>query len=237
MLRIGICDDQVTARDALRFQLEKILVTKTEEIVYEFGSGDSAVKWLRSHPGEIDLLFLDMEMDGLSGLETAAEIRSFNQELLIVFATSYTDYVFDGYQVNALDYLIKPMDLTRLQRVIDRIRDLLVKKHISYFTFKNADGSYRIPYSEICYFYSEKRKVYLVTAQKEYDFYAQLNNLADSLDNDFVRIHQRYLVNPVYVSKISNALVTVGEKELPLSRAHRESATRALAISLFEGGF
>lgn len=62
MLRIAICDDETEARDALRFQLEKIIDENSEEIVYEFTSGVNAEKWLRKYPGQIDLLFLDVEM-------------------------------------------------------------------------------------------------------------------------------------------------------------------------------
>ena len=95
MLRIAICDDEIAARDMLRIQLEKVLVESTEEIVYEFSSVN-AVSWLQKHPGEIDLLFLDVEMDGLNGMETAKKIRAFDKDLSLVFVTGYADYVFDG---------------------------------------------------------------------------------------------------------------------------------------------
>ena len=85
MLRIAICDDEIAARDMLRIQLEKVLVESTEEIVYEFSSGVNAVSWLQKHPGEIDLLFLDVEMDGLNGMETAKKIRAFDKDLSLVF--------------------------------------------------------------------------------------------------------------------------------------------------------
>ena len=109
MLRIAICDDETDARDALRFQLEKILIEDAEEIVYEFSSGTNAASRLANHPGEIDLLFLDVEMKGLNGMETAEKIRTFDEQILIVFVTGYSDYVFDGYLVGALDYLMKLM--------------------------------------------------------------------------------------------------------------------------------
>ena len=85
MLRIAICDDETEARDALRFQLEKIIDENSEEIVYEFTSGVNAEKWLRKYPGQIDLLFLDVEMSGMNGMETAERIRTFDENLLIVF--------------------------------------------------------------------------------------------------------------------------------------------------------
>lgn len=99
MFRIGICDDESNARDALRFELEKAAKEEDWEIVYEFSSGTVALSWLKNHPGEIDLLFLDVEMPGMSGMETARRIRVFSRELLLVFVTGYSDYVFDGYQM------------------------------------------------------------------------------------------------------------------------------------------
>ena len=100
MLRIGICDDECYARDALRLELEKLL-EETEEIVYEFSGGETAVSWLKKHPGEIDLLFLDVEMKGVNGIRTAEQIREFDTRIQIVFVTGFRDFVFEGYRVQA----------------------------------------------------------------------------------------------------------------------------------------
>lgn len=108
MLRIALCDDEQEARDQLRFQLEKSLYETDEEIVYEFSSGETAVRWLKKHPGEIDLLFLDVEMKEMTGMEAAERIREFDKTILLVFVTGYSEYVFDGYRTGALDYVMKP---------------------------------------------------------------------------------------------------------------------------------
>lgn len=170
MLRIGICDDSADARDALHIQLEKILIEGAEEIVYEFSSGTGAVRWLKNHPGEIDLLFLDVEMDGLNGMEAAEEIRTFDTELMIVFLTGYSDYVFDGYRVNALDYIMKPARAERLGELLKRVREIIYKSRNACYTLKNTEGTFRFPLAEISYFYSDKRKVMLVCREKEYAF-------------------------------------------------------------------
>ena len=136
MLRIAICDDETDARDALRFQLEKILIEDAEEIVYEFSSGTNAASWLANHPGEIDLLFLDVEMKGLNGMETAEKIRTFDEQILIVFVTGYSDYVFDGYLVGALDYLMKPVSEEKLRQLIGRIRARYAQEESHTFTLK-----------------------------------------------------------------------------------------------------
>lgn len=229
MLRIGICDDEISSRDSLRFALEKILNEDTEKIVYEFSSGKSAVNWVKSHPGELDLLFLDIEMKPLDGMSVAKEIRGFNSTILLVFVTGYTNYVFEGYKVDAMDYLVKPVSVSALQALLERIRKMMHANETTYFTCKNVDGTYRINQKDILYFYSEKRLVYLVTAEKEIPFYDKLDNITEQLEAYFVRIHQRYLVNGKQVIHIGSSSICVNNIELPLSRSQKQTATNQLA--------
>ena len=235
MLRIGICDDQNEAREFLRFELEKLLIEGEEEIVYEFSTGAGAVHWLQKHPGEIDLLFLDVEMEGMNGMQAAEQIRSFNQEMLLVFVTGYADYVFDGYRVNAVDYMLKPVQRERLSELLGRIRKKMAARTNQEYVFKNTEGTYRFPLSEISYFYSDKRKVNLVSQEKEYSFYGKLDEVAEKLSESFVRIHQRYLVNPEKVEYIGSDSVLMEGKRLPMSRAMKEQAMANLAKSMLGG--
>lgn len=236
MLRIGICDDSADARDALRVQLEKILNEDKEQVVYEFSTGAGAVRWLQNHPGEIDLLFLDVEMAGTNGMAAAEAVRSFDTELIIVFVTGYSDYVFDGYKVNALDYIIKPAKAVRLSEVLRRVRAQLENKRSEMYVFRNTDGIFRLPIAAIHYFYSDRRKVVLVCRDKEYPFYAKLDEVEQQLSGSFVRIHQRYLVNPSQVVQIGSDSVAVGTgsslRTLPVSRALKEEALKKLARAM-----
>lgn len=234
MIRIAICDDETEARDILRFQLEKVLYEESEEIVYEFSGGNSAVRWLEKHPGEIDLLFLDVEMPDKNGMETARQIREFNRELMIVFVTGYRDYVFDGYRVGALDYVVKPAAEERLRELLLRVRALLAEEQGKTFTFRNTDGTYRMPFDSIRYFYSDRRLVKLVTDQGEYPFYGKLDQVAAQAEG-FVRIHQRYLVNAAAVEYMGHDEVTVAGKNLPVSRSMKEKAMSQLARAMLGG--
>lgn len=229
MLRIALCDDETDARDTLRFQLEKALMEGTEEIVYEFSSGINAVSWLQKHPGEVDLLFLDIGMRGQNGMKTAEQIRAFDENILIVFLTGYTDYVFDGYLVGALDYLVKPVTTQRLMELLHRVRAKLEQEESMTFSFKNSDGTWRFLLRDILYFYSDRRKVTLVTEKEEYAFYARLDEIEERTGRQFVRIHQRYLVNPSRVDYLGGGFVTVGKKNLPCSRNHKEAAIEKIA--------
>lgn len=195
MLRIALCDDEQEARDSLRFQLEKIMYEGDEDIVYEFTSGETALRWLKNHPGEVDLLFLDVEMKAMTGMETAEGIRQFDKELLIVFVTGYSEYVFDGYRTGALDYVLKPVSLERVRQVLSRAREILYEKRTKNFVFQNQEGTFRLSLDQILYFYSDRRQVGVVTENKEYLFYGKLSETEEKADSRFVRVHQRYLVN------------------------------------------
>lgn len=232
MLRIAICDDEIRARDTLWLALENILHEGSEEVVYDFSSGTNAVNWLRKHPGEIDLLFLDVEMDGLNGMDTARQIREFDDKLMIVFITGYADYVFDGYSVGAMDYLMKPVKADKLQSVIGRVREKLFQDADDTYVIKNMEGTYRFSYKDILYFYSERRKVILVTKDGEYSFYDKLDTVEEKLEADFVRIHQRYLVNPEKVEHIGSNFVMIHGEKLPISRAARETAIKKLTKAM-----
>lgn len=234
MLRIGICDDETAARDQLRFGLEKILHEDREKIVYEFSSGRSAASWLKNHPGEIDLLFLDVEMQPPNGMETARQIRSFDREILIVFVTGYKDYVFEGYEVGALDYVIKPPEPEKLRQILERAGETLGKKTDKMFLCKNTEGTYRMPLAQISCFYSDRRKVVLVYGDREYAFYGKLDDVQEQAGSRFVRIHQRYLVNADRVEHIGKDSVLAGGRVYPVSRSMKNEAMAALARAMLE---
>ena len=234
MLRIGICDDEEEVRNSIRFLLEKILEEETEQIIYEFSDGKTASSWIRKHPGEIDLLFLDIEMKEMSGMDAAKEIRTVDKEIMFAFVTGYTDYVYEGYQVEAIGYFIKPITLEQIHNLIVRVRDKLDKKNdTESFIFKNVDGTFRLPKKSICYLMSEKRKVHIITDQNRYEIYGKLDELEQELhDPAFVRVHNRYLVNSRNVTYIGTDSVEVAGEKIALSRAYKKEAIDKLARNL-----
>lgn len=231
MIRIAVCDDESDVRDALRFQLEKVLDEKTEEIVYEFSDGQSASNWILKHPGEIDLLFLDIEMKHQNGMETAKLIRKQDKHISFVFVTGYSEYVYEGYEVEAIGYFIKPITLPQLKNLMNRIRrKLRAEDETAAFCFKNADGTYRISKADILYLESEKRQIHIVTALQRYSVYGKLDELQKEFEEDgFVRIHNRYLVNTRHVQHIGSDGVWIGNTGLPLSRSHKKEAVSLIA--------
>ena len=100
MLRIGICDDLADARLVLRSALERILENrKIQGQFFEFSSGETLLRWYDHHAGELDVVFLDMELHELDGMETARRLRAADAGLQLVFVTGYADHVYGGFVV------------------------------------------------------------------------------------------------------------------------------------------
>ena len=230
MLRIGICDDIYDARLVLRSALERVLERRrTEGQFFDFSSGEGLLRWLERHAGELDLVFLDMEMGELDGMETARRLRAADGGLQLVFVTGYADYVYQGYEVGAMGYLIKPVDRQALYALLARVEEEQRRKAPDYYVIRNSEGLYRIPKREILYACSDRRLVSVVTADRTYAFYAKLDDVAEQLGPDFLRIHQRYLVQTDRVEAMEGSTLHIGGTSLPVSRSLRQSVSMALA--------
>ncbi len=234
MLRIGICDDEAAAREALQFALEKQLRGESE--YFSFSSGERLLGWMGRHAGELDLLFLDVEMPDLDGLETARRLRAAGYQMPLAFCTGYTDFVFDGYTVGAVDYLVKPVRQDKLAALLERVRERLEAEAPRTYIVQNTEGLFRLPVADILYCYSDRRLVHVVTDKREYPFYAKLDDVAAELGNGFVRIHQRYLVSVRAVMAVERDNVRLGNVSLPISRGLKQEALLALTRAMMEGG-
>ena len=228
MLRIAICDDSQDARLRLRGGVEQALdkMGQGGEIL-EFSSGLGLLGWLEKHTGELDLVFLDMEMGQPDGMETAKKLRAAYDGLQLVFVTAYADRVFEGYSVSALAYLMKPARAEQLEEVLSRCLAAIHRDSGRFFLCRSGEVSYRIPIRDILYFFSDRRKLTCVTRQRSYSFYGKLDALENELGGGFVRIHQRYLVHAAAVDSISGSQVCIGDTTLPVSRSCQQSALLA----------
>ena len=236
MLSIGLCDDNQENRLSLQWLLEGILEKKEiQHTIFDFSSGETLLQWMERHPNKIDLLFLDIEMGKLNGMDTAKQLREKYENLQIVFVTGFPDYVFDGYGVGALGYLMKPAKRERLEEIISRALTKLCREADKVFSCHEGDSWYRIPHREILYFESDKRKVNCVTESGNYSFYGKLDDVEKELENSgFVRIHQRYLVRVSAIRYICGNEVQLEKCTLPISRSYHQQALLALTKTVLE---
>ena len=235
MLSIGICDDNYDARLSLRSALERLLEESSGQARFlEFSSGEGLLGWLDRHQGELDLVFLDMDMGELDGMETARRLRQAHEGLQLVFVTGFPDRVFDGYTVGALGYLLKPAKPQQLEEILQRAVAALHRQEDDVFLCRSGDITYRIPKRSILYFVSDRRQVTCVTSRRRYTFYGKLDQVAQEVGRGFVRIHQRYLVRAGAVERVTVGEVLLGDVTLPISRSCQQAAMTALTRAALE---
>ena len=228
MLQLAVCDDEKVFRSDLR----KILGTELELCgidyhISEFTSGEELIAGLEK--ADCQILFLDIEMKGIDGVETARRLRETKRQMEIIFVTSYADFVFQGYEVRALNYILKPYEPEKIAAVLHTALEALDIEAEKYYVIDQRGGSIRVPLSSVKYFSSDRRTVHAVTTEQEYTFYEKLSDLKTELPDTFVRIHNRYLVHLKYLDAVRQNTAVVDGEELPVSRSCKSGLSIAFA--------
>ena len=226
MFNIAVCDDEGFFRQNLKELVSDYLQKKG--IAYQidtFGSGEEFLS-LGIEMTKYTVVFLDINMAETNGIAVAKEIRTVSKEVFIVFVTAYYDYTLEGYKVDAVRYLIKDSNRDNFQNVIKECMDSIIEK-MNYVvvrrTFGFKEGNKEISLEKILYVESNLHKLQFCVmeeTQKRYTLYKTLDELEKKLEgNNFVRIHQSYLVNLKHIKSVSRYKVTlINKAELNISR-------------------
>lgn len=234
MINIGICDDEAPMRKALRVPLEqKLQLIGADYQIYEYDSGEALTA--RPEAESLDILFLDIEMKRLSGMDTARNLRKRDARTLLIFVTAYPDFVFQGYEVHAFHYILKPYEERKIQNVLEQALKELGRSQEQFFTLEQKSGILKIPVKKILAFSSDRRKVILSLKDgSRPDFYGKLDEVETGLPDYFIRCHNRHLVNLNYVTALEKDCCICGSLRFPVSRACRQPLEIAFARLLLQ---
>ena len=229
MLQIAICDDEEFYRKKIQKLLEGYLGSR--ELPYELHfilSGEDFLKQCENSV-KFDIVFLDINMDKIDGIQTAARIRSFHSDTYIVFVTAFIDYALEGYKVNAVRYLMKDtLDLA----MEECMTAILQKMQIAQMTFTFLEGEKKLYTDNILYVESRGHKSifhYMEEGAATYQLYDKLDSVESKLEGcNFLRIHKSYLVNMKHIRKVSNYTAFLDtDEELPIPRLRFQTVKEA----------
>lgn len=208
-MKIGVCDDQKEIREMI---LEKIKKLYPAEDLRAYGSGQEVLDALHLP----DILFLDIQMPTMDGMETARELRKRNRQAIIIFVTVTQDYVFASFDVEAFHYLVKPFDDEKFEEVLhnavrrfqERNRERAGIKKESQSLVVTAKGEHVvIPLEDIVYAEVFNRKIILHTMDEDIEYYGKMKELEKKAGGDFYRSHRANLINFNYVTKYDAAAI------------------------------
>ncbi|AZA84183.1 DNA-binding response regulator [Chryseobacterium lactis] len=232
-----IVDDEPLARSEMQSLIGE---TSKIDILGEFSNALSALDFLKNN--EVDLIFLDIEMPMVTGLEF---VEMLPKKSLIIFTTAYSQYALKSYELEAVDYLLKPIDPQRLEKAIDKAvlyTDLLskdtvkntVESNTEDFLFIKAERRfYKISFADIKFIEGLKDYVVIHTKQQKLITAMNLKTIHQKISGEnFLRVSKSYVVNVDYIDSFDNHNIYIEESEIPIGEVYR-----AEFFNKYAGGF
>ena len=230
--RIAVCDDQPSQLENLTKKL--FLYAEARHIKFHIQTYPSAEAFLFdfSENRNFDLLFLDIEMAGMNGIQLARKIRAENETVQLCFITGYPDYMNQGYDVNALHYLLKPVSIEKLFEVCDRFLKS-TETQPRFFLFSLGKEVVRVYEKDLYYGEAQGHYMLLHTRQGELKLRTTVPELEKQLGEGFFRPSRSFLVNLRYVTRITKTEILLEQGvAVPLGKGMFDQANTALIAFL-----
>jgi DNA-binding LytR/AlgR family response regulator len=233
-LRCIIVDDEPVARKIIR---EFTAQVPFLELVGEFENVAKTKAFL--HNDHADLLFLDIEMPKMSGVDY---LKRSTVDPLVILTTAFPEYALEGYELDIIDYLLKPIAFSRFLKAVQKAKEFndirhnqVLMPHPSYLFVRSEKRIEKIELKDILYIESFGNYVNIYTGQKKILAYLTLKGLESQLPpQEFIKIHQSFLVAFAHISAIEGNQVFINNKPLPISRNYREAVMKVVEQRLLK---
>lgn len=220
MLRCIVIDDEELARKLIESYIEKLDFL---DLAGTFENPLEAMALLKKEA--IDVVFLDIQMPEIKGTDFAKLIPSGAR---IIFTTAYSEYALEGFELNAIDYLLKPIGFNRFLEAVQKIKTELVIK-VDSVTVKSGYDLFKLKYEEITHIESDSEYAVFHTATKKIMSLQSLKSLEKTLDPAvFIRVHRSFIVNKTKVSGLKSRDLFLGTLQIPVSDSYYEAVKKEL---------
>lgn len=208
-MNIAVVDDEKVIRE----QIKKLIRGRVANChIDTFATGEELLAAGKNY----DIVFLDIQMGGISGIDTARSLRERHKDSVIIFITGIREYVFDAFDVSAFHYLLKPIGEIKFAEVFDRAVSQVEKqrrdKREQVF-IKTKTRNITLDRDSIYYVESRGKKVEIHTSNEVIEIYASMNELEEQLGGNFYRCHRGYLVNMAHIAEYENDSISLGNGE------------------------
>ncbi len=224
--RIAICDDEQNQIEYITSIVTSWSNHKGHSCEIRTFASAEAFLFEYEEDKAYDILLLDVEMKSMNGIELAKRIRKDNNRAEIIFITSHFEFVGEGYEVDALHYLIKPISVEKLTQVLTKAAEKLSVEPPSVVISCEGE-TVKLYESDILYVESFLHYIVIHTKDNEYKIKENISVFENKVSDVFYRIHRSYLVSLKYITRISRTSVNIGNTELPLSRGKYDNINRA----------
>ena len=230
MTRIAIVEDEAAVREQLTGYVQRY--TRQYGTPFEVSAFASGVEILEEYRPVYDIIFLDVEMPHLDGMETARRIRALDSDVLLIFITNMAQYAIKGYAVGALDYVLKPVPYFAFSQQLQKAVNQLARRVRHYLAVPVDGGMRRLDAAGIYYIESEGHRIHFYTEDGDFSAPGALKALEEKLAaQPFARCNSGYLVNLAQVSGVQQSVVQVGPYELQISVPRERASLRRWRIS------
>lgn len=221
-MKVAIIDDELHERKVLSEYISTYGSENGLKVGIElFESGDMLIG---NYKADIDILVFDIDMPGTNGMECARKIREIDKNVTILFVTNIAQYAIDGYAVEAIDYIIKPISYYEFSMKFQKAVSKVAQKREHMIAIDTGEGIRRLKTSEVLYvevmahylFFHLKKEVFKVRGSMK----EQLGML---IPFNFCRVHKSFLINLKYVEEIQKNEVLVGGKSIPIGRMYKDA--------------
>ena len=217
LIRIAIVEDEPTERDRIKVYLEEI--AQEDQTQFDIEQYSSGMAFVMSGMKDYDLVLMDIDMPNLNGIETAKALRKVDQSATLIFVTNMAQYAISGYEVNAIDFILKPVNRYSFAIKIKRAISRTAKKNDNAIQIKMDGTIFLVHMYQIMYLEVDGHYVIFHTTQGDYKEYTTLKLAQKRINSShFVQCNQSFLINMKYIESVSRESVTVGGTIIYISR-------------------
>ncbi|WP_250672993.1 LytTR family DNA-binding domain-containing protein (plasmid) [Paraclostridium ghonii] len=217
MINIAICEDELHYRLKVKAILEEILNLNSINCnIYEFSCGEDLLK---NYPKNLDILIMDIQMKLINGMDTARRIREFDENLEIIFMSSFSEFMQEGYEVKAYRYILKPINEKIFSKNILPCIEEIIRNRNNYLTLNVKNYIDRIRIDSIIYIETARPNILIYTFNNMYTIKMSISKIENILKKyGFFRCHNSYIVNLKLVESMNSSFIIVEGKEIPISK-------------------